>query len=238
MRHNINISTQDPAGMKDRFPCPECRRETMHSVLSIVNSRHFEEGEMAQFLENYLTVCCDGCGTISFSHVSQCTENEDYTEDGKPFLPKHKKHYPDFQADSENIDEPFVSERRIEEIESLKTGQFDATKLGQLLVELNRAYAQHSYLSCLMLIRAIADHVPPIFEQSNFSGIANNYAGGGLSFRHSMKHLDTSCRNFADGSLHSQIRRTESIPTRHQVEFRADVDALLGEVVRVLKQKP
>lgn len=238
MRHDADISTQDPAGMKDRFPCPECRRETTHSLLSIVNSRHFEGDGRAQFLENYLTVRCDGCGTISFSRVSRCTEDEDYTEDGTPFLTKHKQHYPDFQSDSEGSDEPFVSERRIEEIKSLKTKQFDTTKLGQLLVELNRAYAQHSFFSCLMLIRAIADHVPPIFEKDTFSAIANNYAGGGRSFRDSMKHLDASCRKFADGSLHSQIRRTESVPTRHQVEFRADIDALLGEVIRVLKERP
>lgn len=76
MRHDADISTQDPAGVKDRFPCPECRRETTHSLLSVVNSRHFEGDGMVQFLENYLTVRCDGCGTISFSRVSRCTGNE------------------------------------------------------------------------------------------------------------------------------------------------------------------
>jgi hypothetical protein len=33
----------------------------MHSLLSIVNSRHFEGDGMVQLLENYLTVRCDGC---------------------------------------------------------------------------------------------------------------------------------------------------------------------------------
>lgn len=238
MRHEADISTQDPAGMKDQFPCPECRRETTHSVLSIVNSRRFEEDGMVQFLENYLTVRCDGCGTISFSHVSRCSEEEDYTEDGMPYLPKRKKHYPDIQLDSDNIADAFISDQRIEEIESLNTEQFDTTKLRRLLVELNRAYAAHSYFSCLMLIRAIVDHVPPIFGKDSFSEIANNYAGGGRSFRDSMKHLDASSRKFADGSLHSQIRQKEAVPTKNQVEFRADIDAMLGEIVRVLKQKP
>ncbi|GGX71466.1 hypothetical protein [Saccharospirillum salsuginis] len=238
MKHDADISTQDPSGMKDWFPCPECRRETTHSVLSIVNSRRFEEDGLVQFLENYLTVRCDGCGTISFSHVSRCDAEVDYNEDGTPFLPKRKQHYPDIQADSANIQDAFVSEARVEEIESLQKEQFDTTKLGQLLVELNRAYSEHSYFTCLMLIRAIVDHVPPIFKKTKFSEIVNNYADGGKSFRESMKHLDASCRKFADGSLHCQIRSKESVPTRHQVEFKADIDALLGEIIRVLKQIP
>ncbi len=235
MRHEADISTQDPSGIKDRFPCPECRRETTHSILAIVNARHSEEDGLVEFLENYLTVRCEGCGTISFSHVSACTEEQDFMEDGTPYLPKRKKHYPGIDENISVLTEEFVSRARIQEIESLSKGEFDTAKLAQLLVELNRAYEDDSYYSCLFLIRAVVDHIPPVFGKRSFSEITDNYAGGGRSFRDSMKHLGGSCRKFADGALHSQIREKEAVPTREQVEFRADIDALIGEVVRVLK---
>ena len=107
-----------------------------------------------------------------------------------------------------------------------------------MLYELNRAYAAHSYMSCIYLIRAILDHVPPILGFASFNEVANNYAGGGRSFRESMQHLQSASRKIADANLHSPIRSVETIPNRTQVEFRADMDVLLSEVVRVLQLKP
>jgi hypothetical protein len=237
MRHDAKITSQDPSGMKGKYDCPECHRETNHSVIAIVNSNHFDESGLVQFWDHYLTVRCDGCGTVSFCHVAKCSENEDYTEQGTPFLVPEKKHYPQAAAVTPTSAD-FVEQSRIDEIDGLPKNKYDTTKLGQLLVELNRAYNLHSYFSCLFLVRAIADHVPPIFGQTTFGEVANNYAGGGKSFRESMQHLHNSCRKMADGSLHSQIRAQESVPTKHQVEFRADVDALLGEVVRILRGNP
>jgi hypothetical protein len=234
MRHDAKITSQDSEGMKGKYPCPECRRETNHSVLSIVNSNHFDETGLVQFWDHYLTVRCDGCGTVSFCHVAKCSENEDYTEHGMPILVQEKKHYPEV-APAPTATVQFVEKSRIDEIDNLPRGAYDSTKLSQLLVELNRAYNAHSYFSCQLLIRAIVDHVPPIFGQATFGEVANNYAGGGRSFRESMQHLHSSCRKLADGSLHTPIRAKESVPTAQQVEFRADVDALLGEVIRALR---
>ena len=67
-----------------------------------------------------------------------------------------------------------------------------------------------------------------------FPEVANNYQCE-KSFRGSMQHLDKSLRNIADAHLHIQIRSSEVLPTGPQVDFRADLDVLLGEVVRVLK---
>lgn len=238
MRHDAKITIQDPAGMKGKYSCSSCRRETSHSVVSIVNSNHFDERGLVQFWDHYLTVRCDGCDTISFCHISKCSEEEDYSDQGVPFLAPHKKYYPDVAADQPEDFGDFVERSRIEAIDSLPKDKFDTAKLGQLLVELNRAYKTNSFFSCQLLIRAIADHVPPIFGQTSFGEVANNYSDGGRSFRESMQHLHNSCRKLADGFLHSQIRAKESMPTRRQVEFRADVDALLGEVIRVLRSSP
>lgn len=149
-------------------------------------------------------------------------------------LPKRRHNIsgiaPDFAAANN-----FVDPSRVTELEALPRKEYDVTKLIQLVVELNRAYSAHSYYSCLFLVRAIVDHVPPIFGQPTFAGVASSYAGGGRSFRESMQRLQNSCRKIADGLLHTQIRATESVPTSRQVEFRADVDALLAEVTRVLR---
>lgn len=237
MRHDAKITSQDPGDMKGKYTCPECRRETTQSVLAIVNSNHFDQSGLVQYWDHYLTVRCDGCGTVSFCHVAKCSENEDYTEQGTPFLVQEKKQYPEIAPEQVPV-KHFVEPSRIDEIESLPKGAHDTTKLVQLLIELNRAYATNSYYSCLLLVRTIVDHVPPIFGQASFSEVANNYAGGGRSFRESMQHLQNSCRKLADGSLHTQIRANESVPTAQQVEYRADVDALLGEIIRVLRGNP
>jgi transcription elongation factor Elf1 len=237
VRHDAEISIQDPSGMNGIYPCPDCGRDTSHSVLSIVNSNHFEG--VAQFWDHYLTVRCNGCGTVSFCHVSKCSEEVDYDQQGRPYLVKHKKHYPvPLESTSSEI-EPFIDISRIQELEKLQSSsEFDTTKLAQMLSELDRAYRSHSFLSCAILIRAILDHVPPIFGLAKFPEVANNYAGGGRSFRESMQHLEKSSRKISDSYLHMHIRKKESLPTKTQVEFRADVDVLIGEVIRVLRQQP
>lgn len=85
-----------------------------------------------------------------------------------------------------------------------------------------------------MLVRAITDHVPPIFACKIFAEVANNFAGA-RSFRGSMQNLNVSLRNIADAHLHVQIRKSEILPTEGQVDFRADLDVLLAEVVRLLR---
>ncbi len=83
-----------------------------------------------------------------------------------------------------------------------------------------------------MLVRAIVDHVPPIFGQKSFKEVANNYQGSS-SFKKSMLHLDQSLRNVADAHLHTHIRQRESLPSQTQVYFAQDLDVLLAEILRL-----
>lgn len=89
-----------------------------------------------------------------------------------------------------------------------------------------------------MLTRSILDHIPPIFSAKSFAEVANNYSGGGRSFKDMAHHLENSSRKVADAYLHSQIRQSESLPTRTQVDVRQQMDFVLAEVVRVLTVKP
>lgn len=130
--------------------------------------------------------------------------------------------------------ELYVSEARLEELKRLHTPNFDLARLFRLCEELNVAHANRCFMSIGFLVRAIVDHVPPIFGVPTFSQVANNYRGS-KSFKAAMRHLDSSLRNAADLLLHVQIRTSEVLPSFQQVDFRADVDVLLGEVVRLLK---
>jgi hypothetical protein len=89
-------------------------------------------------------------------------------------------------------------------------------------------------MATAMIVRAICDHVPPIFSCRAFAEVGSNYAGS-RSFKEHMANLDKSLRKVADGNLHTQIRHRESIPTAVEVDFRAAIGELLREAIRCAK---
>ena len=128
----------------------------------------------------------------------------------------------------------YVSQSRLAELRALSSATWDVSRLVRLLEELNTAHLNRSHMSVAMLVRAIADHVPPVFGCKSFPEVANNYAGA-KSFRGSMQNLNGSLRNIADAHLHVQIRRSETLPSETQVDFKSDLDVLLGEFMRLVK---
>lgn len=128
----------------------------------------------------------------------------------------------------------FIDNGRLKELKGLQPSNFDLSKLIKILEELNSSFENENYLAVILLVRALIDHVPPIFKQQNFGQVSANY-GGSKSFKESMSHLENSSRKIADHYLHCQIRQKETIPNKTQVNFSHDVDVLLGEIVRILK---
>ncbi len=133
-----------------------------------------------------------------------------------------------------NKTQPYISEDRISELTDIENEKFATAKLIRLMNEINIAYNNDAFLSVGILVRAMIDHVPPIFGFSTFPEVANSYKGT-KSFKASMQNLNNSLRNLSDSYLHVQIRKFESLPTAVQVDFRADVDALLSEISRILQ---
>lgn len=123
----------------------------------------------------------------------------------------------------------FVEMSRIEQLRGLAPGSFDQAKLVRMCEEVNLCYSMKCYFAVAMLVRALLDHVPPIFGCKTFSEIANNY-NGAKSFKQSMANLDNSFRKIANHHLHVQIRKSEVLPNKTQVNFSSDVDFLLGKV--------
>jgi hypothetical protein len=132
---------------------------------------------------------------------------------------------------------PYIHATRIEELRSIKSHQFDLTKLIKLCEELNQCYDAQCFFAVTMLARAVIDHIPPIFGCIEFTEVANNYGGKTAckSFKKSMQNLRNSMKNIADSHLHDRIRSKETLPNQTQVNFSNDFDILLAEVVRILR---
>jgi hypothetical protein len=143
-------------------------------------------------------------------------------------LVEYEKSLPNYKA------VPYVAEERIAELAEIEAPRFDTAKLIRLLRELNTAYNNDSHFTVGVLVRAVIDHIPPIFGCTTFTEVTNNYKGT-KSFKGAMQRLNDSLRNLADSYLHVQIRKVESLPTMNQVDFRAELDALLSETSRVLQ---
>lgn len=127
----------------------------------------------------------------------------------------------------------YVHESRIAELRSIGSSNFDLSRLIRFCEELNIVFSNECYLSAAMIVRAIMDHIPPIFGKNSFTEVANNH--GSKSFKDSMRYLDNSSRKISDSHLHTQIRKSEVLPNSNQVDFSNDLDVLLAEIYRYLK---
>ena len=85
-----------------------------------------------------------------------------------------------------------------------------------------------------MLLRAIIDHIPPIFDCGDFNEVANNYRPTERQFKTYAQRLEVLSRPAGDSFLHAQIRRREPEPTLTDVDFRVELNWVLKEIVAVL----
>jgi hypothetical protein len=157
-------------------------------------------------------------------------------DDAKTVLESLIQEIDEYSLEEKNsiIDKYYVDPERIAELKSINNPNFDLGKLIRTCEELNICFRNRCFLSVVMLVRSIIDHVPPAFGVKGFAEVANNYNGTN-SFKQSMQNLSNSSRKIADAHLHTQIRNKESLPNQVQVDFSNDLDVLLGEIVRILR---
>ncbi len=229
-------------------------REILREVhkKSVDALRHWESDEetaaetISQYVKTDFAALSDHWHSIfpeeSFGYLGRHIgfgEKNDFNDIIKSDIPaveiKLDQHLMEFQKSlPDSKTQPYISEERIAELSDIENTQFATSKLIRLLREINVAYNNDAHLTVGILVRATIDHIPPVFGCSTFPEVANNYRGT-RSFKASMQRLNDSLRNLADSYLHVQIRKIESLPTAIQVDFRAEVDALLSEVSRVLQ---
>lgn len=128
----------------------------------------------------------------------------------------------------------FIDSNRLRGLKKISSANFDLSRLLRMCGELNDNFLRKNYISSILLIRAILDHIPPIFGFKTFFEVTNN-SKCEKSIKDSFQHLESSSRKIADGYLHIPIRKKETLPTYTQVKFTQDLDVLLGEIIRILK---
>ena len=126
----------------------------------------------------------------------------------------------------------YVNVSRLDALRQFSDPKYDLRKLIRLCEELNSSFLNGNFFSTGMLVRAILDHVPPIFEFSKFKEVVAHY--GNQSFKEAMQNLDFLLRKMADDYLHGTVRRHESLPNATQVYFAGPLDRLLGEIEGIL----
>ena len=135
-----------------------------------------------------------------------------------------------------NIDtEDFIHPDSIQKLESLHS-QFSSFDLARLIAyskEINICFSTKSYFACAMLMRGSIDHVPPIFGVNGFAEVANSRP---KSIKKSFLDLDTSLRNIADSFLHQHIRKKETLPNKNHIDFKANFNVFISEIIRYVEE--
>ncbi len=122
----------------------------------------------------------------------------------------------------------YVREEIIEAIKSKKDG-FNYKKLLKLMTELNKNYLDSNAYSCLALIRAITDHIPPLLGYISFAEVVNNYKGAKTTKNYiSNLHND---RDVSDDSLHTRISKSEDLIDMDNVPNKQFLNKLLQECI-------
>ncbi|TIL85780.1 MAG: hypothetical protein E5Y73_28520 [Mesorhizobium sp.] len=145
----------------------------------------------------------------------------------------HMLREPLLGVQSKAISKPvYVDASTIAALGELSHPDFDFSRLIQMCRELNTAHQSECHISVILLVRAIIDHIPPIFGQTTFTAAANNLP---LSKKKTFLNLGNSSRNIADSYLHQHVRRRENLPTPTEVNFSQDLSVVLAEVINAIR---
>lgn len=129
----------------------------------------------------------------------------------------------------------YIDKTTLLRLTKIQNENFDLSRLISLCKELDDNYSFGNYHSCAMLLRAILDHIPPIFGKSDFADVCSQY--GGRSFKDIVRPLSETAKKIADDYLHSQISKKVLVVTKTQVSFQANLDSLLNEAASILEQQ-
>lgn len=117
----------------------------------------------------------------------------------------------------------------IDELKANTQTKYDLNKIARLCEELNSSFAGSNFLACVLLLRALLNHVPPVFGQASFKQVV---AQSSRSVKELLGPLEDIARDIADHHTHSLIRHKECLPTRSQIEpFKANIEVLLQEIM-------
>jgi len=88
-------------------------------------------------------------------------------------------------------------------VQAAEAVRLSTDKLAALLKELNDNYSRGNSYACHALLRAVLDHVPPMFGFQSFEQVANSFPWGRTDRRYMRRLVDFRLQ--ADDALHRQI---------------------------------
>jgi hypothetical protein len=122
----------------------------------------------------------------------------------------------------------------INHLSNINNKKYDVAKVIQFCREINGTFSSGYYLSTALLIRALINHIPPIFGQERFDQVVSQST---RSRKEIFKPLDDIARDIGDLHTHDTIRHKEVLPTRRQLEpFKPNVEFLLQEIITELNK--
>ncbi len=134
-----------------------------------------------------------------------------------------------------NLISDFVDHKTLEELRLVVSSSFDLSKVIRFCEEINSCFSSGNYIATTLLMRALINHIPPIFGQKTFQQVISQVS---KSRRELFKPLEEISRDIADLHTHDLIRHKENLPTRNQVEpFKPNLEVLLHEILVEMKKK-
>ncbi len=129
----------------------------------------------------------------------------------------------------------FLNKDVLDDLKSIANKNYDIKKLVKFCEEINDSYSRANYLASVLLIRAVMNHVPPIFNVEKFSQVVAN---SGRSVKAVLSHLEAQARPIADLHTHFLIRQKEQVPSKHQIEpYKPSFEILIQEIIVKLSEQ-
>lgn len=129
----------------------------------------------------------------------------------------------------ENLDIFFVPPNRIEALKNIKNDSYDLSRVIRFCEEINSNFKNKNFYSIAFLIRAMIDHLPPIFGKANFADFVSQLS---RSTKDLLSPLNEKARRIADRAIHTQIGQREPLMSEAQIGFQKEFDVLLEEVLK------
>ena len=131
----------------------------------------------------------------------------------------------------------FIDSQIVESLRSISNPNFDVVKLVRYCEELNFNYITGNYLTCTILARAVLNHIPPIFGQTNFRNVVASFSVNPYTRKNdNLETLEQGLRKIGDLHNHDMIKRTESLPTINQIEpYKPQFEYLIQQIVVELR---
>jgi hypothetical protein len=118
----------------------------------------------------------------------------------------------------------------LDRLQALDHPDWNLDKLITLLNELNDNFERHNQYACHALLRAILDHVPPIFGYRDFKTLANNHQWPNQFTKTYMRQLE-DFKTQGHDALHGQVKTGKDLLSMNDVPPPVRLNALLAALM-------